>query len=299
MKDVIIIGGGTSGLASAIYCGRLGLSSLVIGKGRSMISSTHLVENYPGIKSISGYGMSEKFVEHAESFGAEILDRKAESVSFKDGIFRIVSEGKEFKCRAVVFATGTKRRKLGIPGEEEFQKRGVSYCAICDGPFFRGREVAVVGGGNSAAKEALYLAEHASKVCIISRDSLNAEDVTMKAIGKNSKIKIIENTNVLEIRGEKTVNIILLDKEYDGSRELKVSGVFVEIGGIPQTKLAKAIGVELNRIGEMIVNRNSETNVPGIFAAGDCTDNPFKQVITGASQGVMAAWSAYGYLKKE
>jgi thioredoxin reductase (NADPH) len=204
------------------------------------------------------------------------------------------------EARTVLLATGSKHRKLAVPGEEEFHGKGVSYCATCDAAFFRDKTVAVVGGSDSAAKEALLLSEHAKKVYIIyRREKIRAEPINAERVGNNKKIEVINNTNIVEIKGRQFVESVFLDAPYGGSKELKVDGVFIEIGYLPQNELAKGLGVKLDEKGEIIINRDSETNIPGVYAAGDVTANSFKQAVTAAAQGVIAAKSAYTYVMKQ
>jgi thioredoxin reductase (NADPH) len=184
---------------------------------------------------------------------------------------------------------------LGIPGEEEFAGRGVSYCATCDGPFYKDKTVAVIGGSDSAAKEALFLAQSVKKVYIIYRgEEIRAEPINKKRVFQNNKIELIYKTNIVEIKGDGIVKAVI----FDNGKEFEIDGVFIEIGSVPNSKLAKRIGVEINAQGEVKINRKSETNIPGIFAAGDVADAPFKQAITGVSEGVIAAYSAFDYVKE-
>ncbi|MFX1257383.1 MAG: NAD(P)/FAD-dependent oxidoreductase, partial [Promethearchaeota archaeon] len=194
----------------------------------------------------------------------------------------------------VCIATGSERRKLGIPGEEEFTGRGVSYCATCDGPFFTDKVLAVIGGSDSAAKEALFLAQHAKKVYIIYRgEEIRAEPINKKRVYENDKIEIINKTNVTEIKGNDKVKALI----FDNNQTFNIDGVFIEIGSNPASKLAEDLDIKLNEKKEIIINRKSETNVPGIYAAGDVADSHFKQAITGVAEGVIAAYAAFDYLK--
>lgn len=200
-----------------------------------------------------------------------------------------------FRTYTIVVATGSERRKLGIPGEEEFTGKGVSYCATCDGPFFKDKVVCVIGGSDSAAKEALFLAQIAKKVYIIYRgEEIRAEPINKKRVYENDKIEIIYKTNITEIKGDGSVKSVI----FDNRQEFEVDGVFIEIGSIPASDIVKDIGVDLNHKKEIIINRKSETNIPGIYAAGDVADAPFKQAITGVAEGVIAAYAVFDYLKK-
>lgn len=206
-----------------------------------------------------------------------------------------------YKSKTVLFATGTKWRKLDVPGSMEFENKGVNYCALCDGPLFKNKIVAVIGGSDSAAKDALLLTEYAKKVYIIYRKKkIHPEPINLKRVRANKKIEVINNTNVTEIKGGKLVEKVILDKPYKNSKELRLNGVFVAIGHIFLSDLAKKIGVKTDKSGEIIINhKTSETGVKGVYAAGDVTDKPFKQLITGVADGCTAAYSAYEYITKQ
>ncbi len=299
--DVAIIGSGCSGLAGAMYAGRLGMSVLVLGEMRGgTITLTDIVENYPGFISIGGMELAQKLEDHARAqAGVEIKDEKVKKISRNpDGGFEIVSDAGAYSSKAVIYAAGTEWRKLGVKGEAEFASKGVHYCALCDGAFYKGKTVAVIGGADSAAKDALLLANLAAKVYMIYRgDKLRAEPITMGRVTANSKIEIIYNANVLEIYGEKKVVGVKLDKPHQGSDKLALDAVFVAIGHLPLSQLAKEAGVELDAKGHVKISRNSETSVPGFFSAGDVTDTRFKQAIVGVGEAVSAAYSAYLYLE--
>ena len=294
--DIIILGGGPTALGCAIYAARFAMDLLVIGKVYGgLIVSTHIVENYPAITSISGQGLMEMFRDHMNSLNIPYISDEIRSIEKLEDYFVLHSFFQKFKAHSICIATGSERRKLGIPGEEEFAGRGVSYCATCDGPFYKDKVVCVIGGSDSAAKEALFLAQNTKKVYIIYRgEEIRAEPINKKRVLENEKIEIIYKTNVVEIKGEGNVKSIV----FDNGNELVVDGVFVEIGSIPNSDLAKRIGVETNEKGEIMINRKSETNIPGIYAAGDVADAPFKQAITGVSEGVIAAYSAFDYVKE-
>jgi thioredoxin reductase (NADPH) len=230
-----------------------------------------------------------------QSLNISYISDEIGSIEQKDDYFVLHSFFQQFKARTICIATGSERRKLGIPGEKKFAGRGVSYCATCDGPFFKEKIVCVIGGSDSAAKEALFLAQNTKKVYIIYRGKeIRAEPINKKRVYENEKIEIIYETNVTEIKGENSVRAVV----FDNGKEFKVDGVFIEVGSIPNSDVAKRIGVKTNEKGEIIINRKSETNVPGIFAAGDVADAPFKQAITGVAEGVIAAYSAFDYLKE-
>ena len=270
---------------------------LVIGKTYGgLIASTHVVENYPGITSVSGTELMEMFRDHINSLNIPYITDEINSIEKVGDHFLLKSVFMSFKARSVIFATGSERKKLHIPGEDEYAGKGVSYCATCDGPFFNDKVLAVIGGSDSAAKEALFLCQHAKKVYIIYRGKeIRAEPINKKRVDENDKIEIINNTNIITIKGEDSVNAVIFD---DGT-EFLVDGVFIEVGSIPNSKLAIDIGVQVNDNNEIIINRKSETNIPGIYAAGDVADAQFKQAITGVAEGVIAAYSAFDFIKSE
>ncbi len=294
--DLIILGGGPSAIACAIYSARFAMDILVVGKTfGGLIATTNIVENYPAITSISGQGLMDMFKDHMDSLKIPYISDEIRSIDIVDNHFELRSFFQKFKAYSVCIATGSERRKLGIPGEEEFAGRGVSYCATCDGPFYKDKNVCVIGGSDSAAKEALFLAQSVNRVYIIYRgEEIRAEPINKQRVYDNDKIEIIYKTKIVEIKGDTIVKSVI----FDNGKEFEVDGVFIEIGSIPKSEIAKHIGVETNEKGEIKINRKSETNVPGIFAAGDVADAPFKQAITGVSEGVIAAYSAFDYVKE-
>lgn len=308
--DFIILGAGVTGLAAAMYAARLGLKTLCLGASHGselpvggVITTTNVVENYPGFIRLTGTELSEKIREHTLSYDlVTIKEEKAESVEKKDYFF-VKTDKSIYKGKTILFATGTKWRKLpeSVRGSREFENRGVNFCALCDGPLFKNRIVAVIGGSDSAAKDALVLTEHAKKVYIIYRgEQIHPEPVNMERIKANKKIEIINKANVVEIRGKQVVESVVLDREHKGSKELKLDGIFVAIGHIALSDLAKPLGVKLNEKGEMIIDhKTSETNIKGVYAAGDVADKPFKQAITGVAEGCTAAYSAYEYITEK
>ncbi len=305
--DVIIIGSGIAGLSTGMYAGRFNLKTLVLGaQPGGIITTTHLVENYPGIKSITGADMGTVFYEHAQMFRAVIKNETVESVETcpcpKDApenvkcAYEVKTGSDTYVGKTIVFATGTEYRKLGIPGEKEYTGKGVSYCALCDGAFFRNKSVCLVGGGDTAAIDALILTQFCKKIYVLVRkDVIRAEPVNYEKMMKSEKIEIKYNTEVTEILGKN--NKVEAVKLKSGEI-MPTEGVFVAIGHTALSGLAKKLGVALDPAGFIKVNVGSETNVPGVYAAGDITNKPFKQAIIGASEGVMAAYFAYQYLQK-
>lgn len=301
LYDIIIIGGGVAGFSAAMYTGRLKLKTLIIVETRGgTIILTNNITNWPGIKMTDGMTLAGQIEAHAKEYEPDIVDAKAAKAEKTGEGFRITTaDNKTYEGKSLIMATGTTTRKLHIPGEEELEGKGVHSCALCDGIFYKDKEIAVIGGSDSAAKEALLLTQWAKKVYIIYRkEQIRAEPINLERVLKNEKIEIINNTNVNEFVGEKKLEKLILDKEYNGSKEFVVDGGFVEIGRIPNSDLAKQLDVELNKKGEIIIGREAQTNVPGVYACGDVVDTVFKQAIVGAGEAVLAAYCAYEYLQK-
>lgn len=304
--DFAIIGAGGAGLAAGMYAARLKLKVAIFGNSQGtelpiggLITSTNFVENYPGILETSGLELAKKLEQHARKYPlVTIKTEKIISIKKKGKTFFIESNKNEYCTKALLIATGNKIKKLEIPGSREYENKGVSYCALCDAPLYKDKVVCVIGGSDSASVEALILSEYAKKVYMIYRgEKIHPEPVTLEKIKINKKIEIINNTNVLEIKGKGFVEEVILNKPYNKKKSLKVDGVYVSIGHIPSSELAKQLGVKTNRKDEIIINhRTSETNLPGVFAAGDVADKPFKQLITGVAEGCVAAYSAYKYI---
>jgi len=301
--DLIIIGGGPAGLTVALYGSRSGLSTLVLEEKTTggLLSEIPLVENYPGFsEGISGLDLAAKMTEQARRAGAEIHEiEKAESIDAKGKLIFVKTDRANYSCGALILATGALHRPLGVKGEKELKGRGVSYCALCDGAFFRGKNVAVAGGGNSAASSALYLAGIARQVYLIHRrGELRAEEAMIKAI-KDKGVRILLNREILEIKGEsKLQSILMRDKTTDECSEMQIDGLFVEVGEIPNSRLALNLGAELDEEGFILVNDRQGTNIGGVFAAGDVTSFPVKQISTAVGQGAVAATEAFLHVKQ-
>ncbi|MEK6928912.1 MAG: FAD-dependent oxidoreductase [Nanoarchaeota archaeon] len=306
--DFLILGAGVTGLAAAMYGARLGLKTLCLGAMHGselpiggVITPTNIVENYPGFIRLTGTELSDAIEKHARSYDlVTIKQEKAASVEKIGKYFAVTTNKSKYIAKTILFATGTKWRQLEVPGSKEFENRGVVYCALCDAPLFKNKVVCVVGGSDSAIKDALVAAEHAKKVYIVYRgEKIRPEPINLKRVEANKKIEIINRINILEIKGNKFVESIVLDGEYNGSKELDVQGVFVAIGHVVLSELAKKLGVKTNEKGEIVIDhKTSETNILGIFAAGDVTDKPFKQAITGVADGCTAAYSAFEWITK-
>ncbi|WP_088006487.1 thioredoxin-disulfide reductase [Indiicoccus explosivorum] len=300
--DVIIIGAGPAGLTAAVYTSRANLSTLMLERGvpGGQMVNTEEIENYPGFDSILGPDLSTKMYEHAQRFGAEYGYGDVSAIT-EEGDIKIVKAGsKEFKARSIIISSGAEYKKLGIPGEQEFSGRGVSYCAVCDGAFFKGKELVVVGGGDSAVEEGVYLTRFAEKVTIVHRrDELRAQKIIQDRAFKNEKIDFIWNTTVKEIKGEEgKVSKVLLESTEDGSeKEFKTDGVFIYIGMLPLTKPFESLGI-LNEEGYIRTNDEMETSVEGIFAAGDVREKTLRQVVTATGDGSIAAQAAQHYVEE-
>ena len=297
--DLIIIGGGVAGLGAAVYGARFGLNVLVLAENLGgLLQQTNIVENYIGFKSIEAQALTQKIIDHAKSYKQVTIKEERATDVRKGKTFKVKTNKSTYEGKTLLFATGSFHRELNVLGEKQFRNKGVSYCGTCDGPMFKGKTIGVVGGSDAAAKEALLLAQYSKKVYIIYRgEKIRSEPIITERVEGHKKIEIIYKTNVREIKGDKFVTSVVLDNPYKGSSELKLGGLFIEIGYIPKTELAEKLGVKLNRKHEIIINKHSQTNVAGVFGAGDCTDSDFKQAITGVAEGVRAAEGAYSFLK--
>jgi thioredoxin reductase (NADPH) len=301
---LVIIGAGPAGLAASIYASRYGVSHIIIGSILGgQISETHLIDNYPGIEDMSGFEFAKKWGRHAQKYGAEILPKVVKSINFSAGLFEIKLEnGEIIKTHAVILATGAKRRKLNLPGENEFLGKGVSYCATCDGFFYKDKTVGVIGGSNSAAGAALYLGNICRKVYIIYRkNELRAEPFWVKEIEKNKKIEILFETEVREILGADKLEKVKLSRPYENKNELELDGLFIEAGSDPDIDYMADLGIKIDASGCIMVKKDGSTNIAGVWAAGDITDgsDKFRQVITAAAEGAIAARSVFNWLKTQ
>lgn len=300
MYDAIIIGGGAAGMSAAIYAARREMKTLLITKhfgGQMMWAS--VIENYPGFKSIPSSELIEKMQAQVQELGVEIkLGEVKEIKKMADDNFEISTDQEKLTAKTIITAIGADHRKLKVPGEKELNGRGVAYCANCDGPLFRNKTIAVVGGGNSALDSAEVLSKIGQKVYLIHQfDAFQAFEVLEKKVRATENIEIILNSKVEEIIGEKKVASIKLRNLNDNSsREIAVDGIFVEIGFEVKTELVADL-VKTNERHEIVINEKCETTMPGIFAAGDATNGPFKQIIIATGQGAIAALSAYSYIQ--
>lgn len=296
--DVLIIGTGVTGYAAAMYSARFNLKTIIIGsiEGGTIIQ-TDDVSNYPGFKKVTGMELYQKLKDHALDYPVTILNGLVDSIKKTNNIFIATSKKYEISTKTIILATGTIARKLNIPGEKKFFGNGVHTCALCDGPFYNDKILAIVGGSDSAAKEALLLTQFGKKVYIIYRgDKIRPEPINYEKVLKNKKIEIIYQTNITSIEKKDNQLSLTLDKPYNNKNELILDAIFIEIGHIALSDLAKDLGVKLNKNGEVIIDKDSYTNVPGFYAAGDVTNRNFKQAITGVAEGVVATYSAYNYI---
>jgi thioredoxin reductase (NADPH) len=301
--DVIIVGAGSAGLSAGIYAVRSGLKTLILEEklAGGTIADASTVVNYPGFAEIGGGELAEKMISHCRKAGAVIHD--SEPVTELD----LMSEKKtvktskaSYEAKAVIFSTGSHYKEIGVKGEKEFRGKGVSYCGVCDGPFFNGKRVLVVGGGNTAAGTIIYLSGIAGEVVVVHRkDRFRAEESLVNDISMRTNVKIIWNTVVQEIKGDKQVaQVTLLDNVTGKTSELNVNAVFVQVGEAPNSQLATAAGVETDEHGYIKVDTNQRTNLSGVFAAGDVTNQPIKQVGTAVGQGITAALEAYSFIRR-
>lgn len=300
--DVLIIGSGPAGMTAAIYGKRAGLSVAVLEENYingGQILNTYEVDNYPGLPGISGLDLADKFKEHAASHGAEFLRGKAESVSLEGNTKVVHTRKEDFRCRTLVIASGAVHRKLGVPGEETLNGMGVSYCATCDGAFFRDKTVAVVGGGDVAVEDAIFLARGCRKVYVIHRrDQLRAAKTLQDSLFATEGVEMYWNGVVTRIDGENKVQRITVENTKTGeSQELEVDGVFIAVGITPDTGFVKDF-VELDSQGYIIAGEDGKTSVPGVFAAGDVRTKQLRQVITAAADGANCITSAEEYLRE-
>ncbi len=300
-RDIIIIGGGGAGLAAAQYAARANLRTTLIEElavgGQAMIIDS--LENYPALSQpVSGYVFAQAMEEQAVRFGAEITSDTVKSVSKDGAVFSVETYSKTYTAYSVIVASGAKHRKLGIPGEAEFSGRGVSYCATCDGPFFKDKKMFVAGGGDAACDEAMFLSKLSKQIVIVHRkDRFRAQKALASRVLANPSITVRFNTEIRAILGEKTIHTVrLFDNKANREYEDNADAVFIFIGSIPQTGVLAGLGVKMSEGGYVITNDRMETNIKGLFAVGDVRETTFRQLITAASDGAIAAHCASQYI---
>ena len=301
MYDVIIIGGGPAGMSAAIYAARARLKTLIIEKAGcgGQIAITDHLENYPGFETgINGFELAVKMQTQATTFGSEITYGEVLSIDVSNKLKKVILQDKEYETKTIIIASGANFKKLNVSGEQEFIGKGVSYCATCDGPFFRNKEIAVVGGGDSALQEALYLTKFATKVNLIHRrNEFRATKILQEKVLANEKINIILDSVVEEINGTQMLESLKVKNVKDGNiKNLAVSGVFLFVGWQPNTKFLESSNIKLEN-GYIITNENMETNLDGVFACGDVRKKQLRQVVTAAGDGAISAISAQHYIE--
>lgn len=300
--DVIIVGSGPAGLAAAIYAQRARLSALVLEKeyiSGGQVVNTYEVDNYPGLPGIGGFELGMKFREHAEKLGAQFINIEVRHIALEDGgrTKVIYTDGEEYRARTLVLAMGARYRHLGVPGEKELTGMGVSYCATCDGAFFKGRKVAVVGGGDVAVEDALFLARGCEKVYVIHRrDELRAARILQEQLKKCGNVEFLWDTEVASIQGEDHVECLKIKNKKSGAESmLEVDGVFIAAGTIPNTGIITNL-LHLDDGGYIIASEDGVTEIPGIFAAGDIRAKQLRQIVTAVSDGANVITSVQAYL---
>lgn len=300
MFDTVIIGAGPAGMTAALYAARSNLKVALIERGipGGQMNNTSDIENYPGYANISGPDLAEKMFEPLENLGVEHLFGQVERIEDLGATKKIVTDDGEFEAKTVVIATGSNHRPLNVPGEEELNSRGVSYCAVCDGAFFRNKEVVVVGGGDSAVEEALYLSNLVSKVTIVHRrDELRAQKILQDRAFAKDNIEFIWDSVVTEIKGERKVSSVeIRNVKTEEISSISADGIFIYVGMIPQTNDFTDLGIT-NSSGYIPTNEKLETTIPGIFAAGDVREKEIRQVVTATSDGAIAAQGAYSFVE--
>lgn len=299
--DVIIVGAGPAGMTAAVYASRANLSTVMIERGMpgGQMANTEDVENFPGFDLITGPDLSTKMFTHAQKFGAKYEYGDIKEIEDK-GSYKVVNMGdKTLTARAIIIATGAEYKKIGVPGEQELGGRGVSYCAVCDGAFFKGKNLYVIGGGDSAVEEGIFLTKFADKVTIVHRrDELRAQKIIQDRAFKNEKIDFIWNTTLKTINEKdgKVGSVTLVSTEDGSESEHQADGVFIYIGMKPLTKPFESLGI-LNENGYIETNDEMETKVPGVYAAGDVREKTLRQIVTATGDGSIAAQNAQAFIE--
>jgi len=301
--DVIVLGGGAAGLTAGIYLSRAKMKTLIINEGTvgGQMILTHEIANYPGVENISGYMLANNMKKQAVSFGCKIISNaKIENLELQGEVKKVELRRKGvFTSDAIIIATGGRSRKLNVPGEDKFKGLGISYCATCDGDFFQDKKIVVTGGGNSALEEAVSLTKYASSVTIIHQfDEFQALEHYVEEAKKNPKINFIMESEIVEFNGDEKLQSIKIENQRTKEiSEMEIEGVFVLIGYIPNTESFKGI-LNLTQRNEIVVSKNMETNIPGVFAAGDNVQKRFRQITTAVADGTVAALTAIEYVAR-
>jgi len=300
--DILILGGGPAGLTAGIYAGRAQLKVALLEKlaPGGQVAVTEWIENYPGFEEgVSGAELMQRTQKQAKKFGLEFLTGTITNIELKGAVKKVKTNQEEYQAKAIIISTGTEHKLLGVPGEEKFKGRGVSYCATCDGPFFKEKDIVVVGGGNSGIQEGLYLTRFVRSIKLVEfLDHLNAEKILQHKAQENSKFTFFLNHKVLSINGEqKVTSVSVEDRKTGKSKELQADGVFIWVGMIPNTKFLQS-KVELDEYGYIITDEKMQTSIPGVYAAGDVRKKDIHQIVTALGDGAIAAEFALKYLEK-
>ncbi|NMA84496.1 MAG: thioredoxin-disulfide reductase [Epulopiscium sp.] len=299
MYDLIIIGSGPAGFAAGIYAGRARLKTLLLEKefAGGQVINTYEVANYPGIPDLSGPELAMKMQAHSEMFGVAPTQEEVIELQLDDKVKKVITNQNTYEAKAIIIATGARWKQLGVPGEQELRGRGVSYCATCDGAFFNGKITAVIGGGDTAVEDAIFLSRYATKVYLIHRrDELRAAKILQEALFDIPNIEILWDTQLKEIKGEQKVNQIeVIHTPSNEIRNIDVDGVFMAIGTDPNTSLVEG-KLALDDYNYIIANENCETEIPGVYAAGDVRQKALKQIVTATADGAIAVYAIERYL---
>lgn len=300
MTDLVIIGAGPAGLTAAIYALRAGIKVTILEENiyGGQMSTTSVIENYPGFDKITGPELSNAMYKQVHNLGGKIIFEKVQSVKLTEQIKIVKTSSKELHSYAVILANGLKRRMLGCRGEKEFTGKGVSYCATCDGAFFKNKDVAIVGGGNTAVEDAIYLSNICESVTVVLRkDYFRAEKYLQNLMKKKENIKILKNSRIKEIKGSNLVNSAIIENETGSYNELKINGIFIAIGYEPDNKIYEN-QISMSEDGYFSADEFCTTSTPGVFVAGDCRIKPLHQIITAASDGAVSGSMAIRYITR-
>lgn len=300
MYDIVVVGAGTAGLSAAIYITRAGSSVLVLEATAygGQIINTPEIENYPAIKHISGFEFATQLYEQAKSLGAEIKYEKVTGIDADSNIKKVFTNKGEYECKAIILATGAKNRPLGLEGEKELVGAGISYCATCDGAFFRNRVVAVAGGGNTAIEDAIFLSNYCEKVYVVHRrDEFRAEEANVAALKQRDNVEFVLNANITKLIGEGELKAIEVEDKFSNEkRVIEIAGLFVAIGQMPENQAFENY-VNLDKSGYIVALEDCHTNAKGVFTAGDCRTKTVRQLATAAADGAVAGLAACEYIR--
>jgi len=301
--ELIIVGAGPAGLAAAIYAARSGLKTLILDEKMAggTIVDAPIIENYPGFLKINGGELAEKMVTQCKHFGVTFHElESASNLVIKEKNSYLETNKITYNFKGIILATGSHYKTIGVKGESKFKGRGVSYCGVCDGPLFKGKRIMVIGGGNTAVTTTLYLSGIVSEVLVVHRrDAFRSEQALVNEIKSKNNIQIFWNTQIQEILGDKLVNsVLVIDNKTKEIKKLSVDAVFVQIGEAPNNQIAHNTGIKMNAKGHVIVDSLQRTNIPGIFAAGDLTNHPIKQIGTAVGQGITAGLEAFAFIRQ-